>query len=111
MPNRARPKSHAMDLLFTLALFAVFAATLLMVVTIGADVYKRIADSMEKNFDLRTSLSYVAEKIRQNDTQDAVSIGTLGEGQALILEQSIGGTAYRTYIYYEDGALREIFAA
>ncbi|MEG2038640.1 MAG: DUF4860 domain-containing protein [Oscillospiraceae bacterium] len=99
------------DLLFILALFCVLAISSLMVVMIGANVYKSTVEQSNLNFNLNTSLSYVSEKIRQNDLDDSISIGKIEDTQALVLKQDINGTTYQTLIYYSDGYLRELFAA
>lgn len=102
---------HMIDIIFTLALFCVFAASALLVVLIGANVYQNTTSLMDQNFDTRTSLTYVSTKIRQNDTAGGVSIGELGGVKALVLTQEIDGESYNTWIYHYDGALWEIFAA
>lgn len=104
-------KSHTADVLFTLALFCVFAVSALAVVLIGADVYKRTAAGMETSFTSRTALSYVAQKVRQSDERGAVALTQLGGETALRLSQSLDGKGYHTYIYYYDGSLRELFCA
>ena len=55
------------DFLFTLLLFLLFAVSALGLILTGAGVYERTVNSMEDNFEERTALSYVAEKLRQND--------------------------------------------
>ena len=50
-------KGHVVDFLFTLALFCVFAASALMVVVIGANVYRQTVRGMDSNYDSRTSLT------------------------------------------------------
>lgn len=102
---------HAVDLLFTLALFCVFAASSLMVVLIGARVYQNTADSMGENFDTRTSLTYVTTKIHQNDTAGAVRVTHLGDRPALVLRQTYGSSVYENWIYCYDGKLREVLIA
>lgn len=104
-----REKHHMIDILFTLALFGIFTVSSLVVVTIGGNVYKTIARQMDENFSTRTSLAYVSEKIRQNDTEGAVSIGSIEGEPALVLEQDYDGEPYRTYIYQSDGYLKELF--
>lgn len=76
MNIRFQPRRHVIDLLFTLALFCVFAASALLVVLIGADVYESSARGMDRNFDLQTSLHYVAAKVRQCDAAGAVRAGS-----------------------------------
>lgn len=101
---------HIIDIVFTLALFCVFAASALLVVLIGANVYKSTTSMMGLNFETRTSLTYVSTKIRQNDSAGGVLLGELEGVPALILTREIDGDGYNTWIYHYEGALREIFA-
>lgn len=107
---RFRQGTHLADVLFTLSLFCVFAASSLMVVTIGANVYKGTIGRMNQNFDTRASLTYITNKVRQNDRAGSVRLGELEGLPALVLTQEIGGRAYSTWIYHYEGALREIFS-
>lgn len=104
-------KSHTADVLFTLALFCVFAVSALAVVLVGADVYKRTAAGMETSFTSRTAVSYVAQKVRQSDESGAVSLTQMGGETALRLSRRMENGDYFTYIYYYDGSLRELFCA
>ena len=106
---RFKQGTHVTDVLFILALFCVFAASSLMVVVIGANVYKNTVTRMNQNFDTRASITYVSNKIRQNDSAQAVSLQEIEGVPALVLEREIEGGAYRTWIYHNDGALREVF--
>lgn len=102
---------HMVDVLFVLSLFCVFAFSALMLVIIGADVYKKTVAHMDTNYTTRTSYAYLSEKIRQNDHADAFSVGRYGESDALIITETIDGTTYYTYLYQYDGKLRELFTA
>ena len=82
MNIRFQPRRHVIDLLFTLALFCVFAASALLVVLIGADVYESSARGMDRNFGLQTSLHYVAAKVRQNDAAARSTAPTSTRGRA-----------------------------
>lgn len=104
-----RPRSHMVDLLFVLALFCVFAASALMAVLIGANVYRNTVRRMDENYTGRTSLAYIATKVRQCDVRDGIHIGAVGNGaSALVLRQEIDGQEFETWIYCYDGALREV---
>lgn len=107
--NQSQEHHHIVDILFVLALFGVFAVSALVLVTIGAGVYQNTVQDMGSNFDSRTAMAYLTEKIRQNDGADSVSIGTLENTDALLLSQDIDGETYITYLYYHDGTLRELF--
>lgn len=104
-------EGHVTDLLFTLALFCVFAASALLVVLMGANVYKQTAAGMAQNYNTRTSISYLAEKIRQNDVANGIKIESIDGKDALVLEQTVGKSTYQTWIYSSDGMLREVMVA
>jgi hypothetical protein len=101
-------KHHVVDLLFSLSLFCVFAATALMLVMMGANVYQKTVDDMSHNYDTRTSLSYLSEKIRQADALDAISADSLNGEPALVLSQTIDGELYETWVYAFEGQLYEV---
>ncbi len=111
-------KHFIVDVLFVLALFGVFTLSALMLVTIGSEVYRRTVDDMGTNFETRTSVAYITEKIRQNDyllpedfdtSFENVSISTLSGEPALMLTQNINSEIYCTYLYLHDGYLKELF--
>ena len=107
--NHSNTRRHIVDILFVLALFGVFAVSALVLVTIGANVYQNTVEDMECNFDSRTAMAYLTEKIRQNDGAGSVSIGELEGVEALLLKQEIEGENYITYLYFHEGSLRELF--
>lgn len=109
MRFNTKSTAHVIDILFTLALFCVFAGAALMVVLIGANVYKKTVSTMDANFSMRTSVTYVSAKIRQNDTYAAVYLDELDGLPALVMEQDVDGQIYETWIYHYDGSLRELF--
>lgn len=100
-----------MDVLFTLALFCVFAATALIAVILGADIYSNTVSSMNRNYNTRTSISYLAEKVRQGDTAGGVATANVNGQDALVLTQLLDGKPYETWIYTGDGELREVMVA
>jgi len=106
-----KPANYMIDIIFTLALFCVFAASALLVVLIGANVYQNTTSSMSDNFDTRTSITYISTKIRQNDALGGVYLTEFGGVPALVLSQEIEGDFYNTWIYHYDGSLMETFAA
>ena len=77
MGKKGTDQSHTTDLLFTLGLFCVFAATAFILVMIGIQVYRSTAGQMQDTFSTRTAVSYVAEKLRQHDTAGGVSMGEI----------------------------------
>lgn len=99
---------HIVDILFVLALFGVFTVCILALVTMGADVYRNTVRSSEENYESRTASAYLVQKIRQNDTEGAVQVGQLENTDAIILSQTIEGKEYLTYLYYNNGFLKEL---
>ena len=101
-------QGHVVDVLFSLALFCVLAASALLVILLGANVYQQTVSGMAQNYNTRTSISYLAEKIRQNDAAGSITIGEVEGADALILEQQSGQSDYQTWIYSSGGKLREV---
>lgn len=107
-------KRFIVDILFVLTLFGVFAVSALVLVTIGADVYQHTVQDMNRNYETRTAISYLTEKVRQNDiySEDGdsnVSLTTLDNTPALMLTQNIDDAEYCTYLYLHEGHLKELF--
>lgn len=101
---------HVVDIVFVLALFCVFAACALMLVTLGANVYKQTMNDMDSNYSNRTAFAYVTEKLRQGDSADTISIVQYHDSTAVLFKQDIDGTTYCTYLYLDsDGYLKELF--
>ncbi len=106
--NIRRTGKHTVDILFILTLFGAFIISALLIVVFGARVYQRTVDQAEKGFSTRTSLAYVTEKIHQHDADDSVSIIEIEGHQVLCLSQKYGNTSYDTYLYYDNGYLKEL---
>lgn len=107
-------KRFIVDLLFILALFGVFAVSALVLITIGADVYHHTVQDMNHNYETRTAVAYITEKVRQNDVY-AVEGGsnacltTLDDVPALMLTRSADEETYCTYLYFHEGYLKELY--
>lgn len=102
-------RRHVIDMLFPIALFLVLAASSLFLVILAANVYQKSVSREECNYESRTCLSYVTEKIRQNDEKGGVETGTFDGLPCLILRQTFDGQPYVTYLYSYDGQLCELF--
>lgn len=100
-------KKHVANLIFTIALLGLFALSALLVSVLGAQVYSRSADKMSKNFDTRTSLVYISEKIRQCPGKDIV-LKKVADSDALVLSEKTDGNDYETWIFISDGNLKEV---
>lgn len=110
MKRGRKVEEHSVDVLFILALFCVFAGSAVLVMTFGANVYQRTVSQMEDNYNARVSLSYLANQVRQHDERGSIALQTLDDAPALVLSDG-PGSDYATFIYYYDGALRELYCA
>lgn len=87
----------------------VFAISGLILIVIGLNVYKNIVLANDTNFELRTSLSYVATKIRQTDTNGRTYLDEKDGVPVLVLGEEIDGKIYETLIYHYNGYLCEFY--
>ncbi|MCI8813998.1 MAG: DUF4860 domain-containing protein [Lachnospiraceae bacterium] len=108
MQNKTQ-RSHMVDFLFPVALLFVFALSALAVILLATEVYRSTTENSSLNYTARTSLSYISEKIHQNDAEGDVSIGTFDGCDALILQHNYNGSVYKTYIYVYENELKELF--
>lgn len=106
--NFAKRNKSVVDFLFILALFGAFAITALFVVLFGARIYERTVSNMSSNYEKRTAMSYVTEKIRSHDYTGGVEVSD--ENKVLKLYQNIGDKRYVTYLFVADGYLKEFTA-
>lgn len=102
-------RKHMIDFLFPVALFFVFALSALTVILIAARIYQSTTENSSLNYTSRTSLSYISEKVHQNDLNGAVTLGSFDGCDALIIKQSVGEDIYYTYIYADNNELKELF--
>ena len=108
---RAKNESrHMVDVLFVLTLFCVFALCSVLLIAVGAKVYQNTINSMETHFTSTTALSYISEKVRQNDNSNGIIIEEFGNGNALVFLNKYNDEEYCTYIYSYAGHLKELFS-
>lgn len=106
---RLQPDHKKIDTVFLVCLFLLFTVTAFLLVLVGARQYQATADAMDENYELRTVSSYLREKVHQHDTDAGVAVVELDGTDALMLNSRLDDKTYHTYIYYCDGALRELF--
>ena len=109
MKQQKQQNGQTMNLLFTMLLFLVFVLCALFTVLIGGKVYENINSRIEENYSGQVVLNYVANKVRQGDRADSVTVREIEGVPVLELSQQINGSSYITWIYYRDGAVRELF--
>ena len=103
-----RNRSHVIDLIFPLAVLFVFAASSLVVLILSVHIYTGQTEQAEAHYRTDTPLSYVEEKIRQNDSDGGISAGTFQGQECLVLKGGSGDIRYTTYIYSYKGKLKEL---
>ncbi len=103
-----KQQKHIIDIFFVITLFCLFALSAIFLISIGADIYGKTVNNMEQNFDTRTALAYITEKVRQSDQQDQLSVGNLDGHPALIISSHTTSSDYQTYLYAYDGQLKEL---
>ena len=115
--NFAKRNKSIVDFLFVLAIFGTFAVSALFVVLFGAQIYQKTVADMQSNYEKRTALSYVTEKIRSHDYSGGADVDDVDldsavgdEHTVLKLYQEIGDKRYITYLFVADGYLKEFTA-
>jgi len=103
-------RGRSIDTIFVLIVFSIFAFSVLMVLMLGASVYRNINDISRDGQDERMVLSYVRTKIKNYDIAGSVYVDDFGGAPALFIDERIGDTDYVTVIYNYDGWLYELFS-
>ncbi len=85
-----------------------FGMTMLLSLTGGAEIYRRVSDRVETDSQVRISLSYIVGKIHSHDVLGGVRVGRFGGQDAIFLSQTVDGTAYETILYVYHGKLMEL---
>ena len=109
MIQKTEKKGHMTSVLFTMLLFLVFVLSALFTVLIGSRVYENITVRSDASYTGNTALSYIANKVRQGDRAGMVNVVDVDGTQVLEMKQEIGESEYVTWIYWDDGSIRELF--
>lgn len=105
-----REGRHAVNGFLTLLIYGIFALFSLLLVVTGARVYKGVVAVGNENTQMRSSFSYVANKVRMSTRAAGTVCLKEQEGvQVLVLASTLEG--YETRIYYYEGALWEAYQA
>lgn len=100
---------HTIDVLFPLIFILFFCLCALLVVLQGARIYEETALGLQENYTVRTAVSYLKEKIRECGSDSEMEILDLEGRQVLVIREEIKGERYGTYIYLEEGKLKELY--
>lgn len=108
---RERSNRQSITTLAALLLLGVFGVSILSVLLTGAGTYRRLVQRHQLSYDRRTCAQYVAARVRQAPSPDAVTLSRFGSSDALVIREDVDGTVYLTRVYCHDGWLMELFAA
>ncbi len=91
-------------LVFSLSLLLIFVIGSFFVLIFETKGYSKIQGTIVEQEGLYTPISYLNTKCRKNPN---ISIKTIDKTKCIVLEQ----TAMKTYIYYQNGYLKELYAS
>jgi len=94
-------------MMFTILLLGIFALTAIFVAVMGAKVYANSAEKLSANFDTRTSIVYLSEKIRTNPN-DSYDVREVDGNTALVLTEEFKGVNFEAWIFVYNERLCEI---
>ena len=97
------------DTVFVLIIFCVFAVSVLMVLMLGASIYKNMTDLTRDGQDESTTLAFVWTKVKNCDEAGSIYIDDFYGRSALCFDEVLGGTVYQTLIYHFNGWVYELF--
>ena len=98
-------------------LFVILTTCLLSVLLSGADLYQTINQRDQVSYDQRTLIQYLTTKIRQNDVNGQIEVGSFDavsdsdQGTTLHIFEVIEDRTFCTRIYCHNGYLYELFSA
>ena len=102
-------KAFMAGLISMVFLLGIFAVASLFLINIGVQVYKNVVIANNDNFELRTSLSYLATRVRQADQTGMVEIREEEGLKILVLGEENEDGEFETCLYFWDGFLYEHF--
>lgn len=100
---------HVIDMIFPIALFFVFISSCFIVLILSFHTYRKAVQLEQSNYQTRTALPYITQKIHQNDLIDSVSLQQIDQKDVLVLKSSYSQGKYTTYLYEDKGYLKELF--
>lgn len=106
--RETKNRTALVHLVSVLLIIGIFAVSAMVLVNVGAIIYKNIAENNLETFQVRTSLSYVKTKINQYDSVEGVRVEEKDGRMQLVLSETIDGVVYETVVYFYKGKLLEI---
>jgi len=97
------------DTVFVLIIFCVFAVSVLLVLMLGASIYKNMTEITQDGRSERTAISFIWTKVKNCDEAGSIYVGDFYGLNALCFDETLGGTEYWTVIYHYKGWVYELF--
>lgn len=104
-----RQNQFSFQFIFIMLLYLIIVILSVMIISLGKNIYGSINEDRNTNYELRVSLSYIANKIRQSDKSQAIEIKKLNGANAVVINEVYDEEKYQTWIYFYDGAIYEMF--
>ena len=104
-------KGRNIDTIFVLIVFSIFAFSVLMVLMLGASVYRNINDISREGQQEHTALSYIWTKTKNYDSAGSIVAGDFNGIPALFIYEQLGEEVFITAIYSYDGWLCELYSS
>ncbi|MGB4438965.1 MAG: DUF4860 domain-containing protein [Sedimentibacter sp.] len=108
MNKRNYSKQFSFQFIFILLLFLIIVILSVMIIILGENIYENINEDRTNNYELRVSLSYIANKVRQSDKINTVNLKTLNNENAIVINEVYDDASYETWIYFYNDAIYEI---
>ena len=102
-------RQHSMQNVLIFIIFSIFAILSLILVVVGIQFYNNISDTTDNNAKVRSTVSYLENKLRSSDYEGGVDVVNI-DGTDVILLSNDENADMKTAIYVSDGKLREYFA-
>lgn len=108
MKKENRINNHSIHLMLILLLILVVVIMSSLLIMLGRDVYKKINNDRDNNYNIRVSTLYITNKIRQADKSNSIKIKNIAGKQSLVINEEYDGLSYETWIYSYNNSLYEI---
>lgn len=96
--------------LFTLALFGLFAAGLMLAMAAGTGLFRSLRALDATSGEARLSTGLIANAVHATDAVDSVQIGRGPEGASLVLAEHLESGTYETRFYLYNGQVVQEYA-
>lgn len=98
------------EMAVAMLLLVMFGLGIFMLAASSSGAYEMLTSKKSVNEEIRIASSYITTKLRQNDREDSVQVikkySDLSD--ALVINETISGEVYKTWIYMSEGKLREV---